>query len=424
MIFALEKLWSEHRKIPALAPVSSPDGYGAWSVGFGPDGGLADPVAYARDAVLAGANTVTLVFTVVTPASEILWWRSVSGVAPFSSIDTAVRLVAKANALPAFFTAKTAGVSPADFFVLFKKHTALSFAEKAPKETGKPDKGAHWRRLLRELKNDLFSRKQWRLLIGDNLDRAPEPERLKRLVPPKDRLWADPFLVEDAGKTFVFFEEQLFSEKRAHISVGEWDGKELKNIRPALTTDHHLSYPQVFSHGGTRWLTAEAAAAGKLTAYRCVRWPDTWEAGPVIFDRPCIDPSVFFHAGRWWLFTNLAAAPGAKADDDLHLFFADDPLAGNWIPHALNPVVSDARHARGAGRPYAHNGRLYRPAQDCAGGYGRRVVLREITTLSPEDFAERTVETLEPAELGPEAIALHTLNPGRKFVAADFAVRI
>ena len=32
-----------------------------------------------------------------------------------------------------------------------------------------------------------------------------------------------------------------------------WDarsGKELKNVRPVLTTDHHLSYPQVFAAGG------------------------------------------------------------------------------------------------------------------------------------------------------------------------------
>lgn len=424
MILSLEKLWSSHREIPALRPPSPPAGYGEWRVGFGPAGDEADARAYARRAVLAGAKSVTLWFTVTTPAGENIRWRSVSGVAPFSSIETAVRLVAKANALPGFFAAKARGETPDAFFAHFRKHAALSVADAAPKEPSAPDFSAHLGRLLRELRDDLFTRKQWRLLIGENLDRAPEPERLTPVVPPKDRIWADPFVVEDGGKTFVFFEEMTFAEKRGRISVGEWTGKELKNIRPALTTGHHLSYPQVFTHAGSRRLTAEAAASGKLTAYRCVGWPDKWEPGPVVFEKPILDPSVFFHAGRWWLFGNLAAAPGAKADDDLHVFFADDPFTGNWIPHPLNPVVSDARHARGAGRPYVHNGKLHRPAQDCAGGYGRRVVLREITALTPEDFSERTVGTLAPEELGPHAIALHTLNPGRRFVAADFAVRV
>ena len=143
----------------------------------------------------------------------------------------------------------------------------------------------------------------------------------------------------------------------------------------------------------------------------------------MIFDRPVIDPSVFEYGGRWWLFGNLAAAPGAKADDDLHIFFADDPLDGSWTPHPLNPVVSDARFARGAGRPFVHDGKLFRPAQDCAGGYGNKVVLREITALTPEHFAERTIGELSPGTL-PGAIALHTFNVGERFVAADFAVRL
>lgn len=424
MIWSLEKLWSSYREIPAIRQPSPSDGYGEWSVSFGPNGDIAAPEEYVRRSVLTGAKTVTLWFTVTTPAGETIRWRSVSGVAQFSSIDTAVRLTAKANALPEFLLNKARDMTPEVFFAYFKKHAALSVADVAPKEPQSPDLSAHLGRLLRELHNDLFTRKQWRLLVGENLDRAPEPERLTPVVPPKNRIWADPFIVEDAGKTFVFFEEMLFSEKRGRISVGEWTGKELKNTRAVLSAGHHLSYPQVFTHAGTRWLTAEAASSGKLTAYRCVKWPDEWEPCAVVSERPILDPSVFLHGGRWWLFGNLAAGPGAKADDDLHLFFSDDPLANNWTPHPLNPVVSDARHARGAGRPYVHNGKLYRPAQDCAGGYGRKVVLREITTLTPDDFAEKTVETLAPEELGPHAIALHTLNPGRRFVASDFAVRI
>lgn len=424
LLFRLEPLWSAARA--GDAPVALPEvppGLGEWRVGFGPQGDLADPQAYARHAVLSGACAVVTTITVTPPGGEIIRLRCVSGVAPHSARETAARLVARANAMPAFLLKKADGRPPADFFALLRRQARLLDAEKPPAPPGAPQPFAHLRRLLRELRQDLFSRKQWCLLVGDNLDRAPEPERLRRIKPPQDRIWADPFLVEAEGQAWVFFEEMLHREKRGRIAVARWDGKRLLDAQPALIEPHHLSFPQVFTHAGRRRLIAEAAASGGLTVYDCVRWPDRWTPAAKIFDRPIIDPSLFEHEGRWWLFGNLAIAPGAKADDDLHLFHTDDPISGRWTPHPLNPVVSDARFARGAGRPYRHNGKLYRPAQDCAGGYGRRVVVREITTLTPEAFAECTVGALSPSELGPDAVALHTLNPGRRFVACDFAVR-
>ena len=423
LLFRLEPLWSDSREVPPTAQPDVPADLGAWRTAFGPDGEHDDALAYARAAVLGGASTVTAVLTVTTPSGEKLRLRSVSGVVAHSSRDTAARLAAKANALPSLFLSKARGRTPDEFFALLRRRIAIAKADAPPKPPGAPDARAHLRRLLRALREDLFTRKQWRLLFGDNLDRAPEPGRLARMTPPRDRIWADPFLFEAEGKAWVFFEEMLFRERRGRIAVGVWDGQKLRDTRPALERAHHLSFPQIFVFEGRPHLIAEAAGSGALTAYECVRWPDTWGEGRKIFEGPAIDPSVFEHAGRWWLFVNLAAAPGAKADDDLHLFYSDNPLSGRWTPHALNPVVCDARFARGAGRPYVHNGKLHRPAQDCAGGYGRKVVLREITALSPSDYAEHTAGTLSTAELGPDAVALHTLNPGRKYVACDYAVR-
>ncbi len=425
LLFLLEPLWSASRGEPAPVVMPAvPAALGVWRLEYGDEGGHADALACARHAVLCGASAVALHLVVTTPAGETIRRRTVCGVVAHSARDTASRLAAKAAALPAAYLEKAAGLAPERFFAHIRLHAALTASDAPPKAPGKPDAVAHLRRLLRELRQDLFSRKQWRLLFGDNLDRAPEPERLAPVAPPRDRIWADPFLFEADGKTWVFFEEMLYRERRGRIAVGVWDGVRLRDTRPALVAAHHLSFPQVFVYEGRPHLIAEAASSGALTAYECIRWPDAWSEGRRIFDGALIDPSVFEHAGRWWLFANIAAAPGAKADDDLHLFYSDNPLSGRWTPHALNPVVSDARYARGAGRPYAHNGRLYRPAQDCAGAYGRKVVLREVTLLTPSDYSERTSDTLSPDELGPGVVALHTLNTGRRYVACDFAVRI
>src|SRR5207244_6877904 len=44
-----------------------------------------------------------------------------------------------------------------------------------------------------------------------------------RLMPPKDRYWADPFVLAKGDRYFVFFEELVFRNRRAHISMLEID---------------------------------------------------------------------------------------------------------------------------------------------------------------------------------------------------------
>ncbi len=63
----------------------------------------------------------------------------------------------------------------------------------------------------------------------------------------------------------------------------------------------------------------------------------------------------------------------------------------------MNPVVSDVRCARPAGRVFARDGDLIRPAQDCSGSYGSRLVFNRIEALSPTDYRERPIGAIEPA---------------------------
>jgi len=97
-----------------------------------------------------------------------------------------------------------------------------------------------------------------------------------------------------------------------------------------------------------------------------------------------IDPTVVRHDGRWWMFCTNPDAP----NHELHAFHAQR-LAGPWIAHARNPVKVDVRSARPAGTPFYAAGALHRPAQDCGGGYGRRVVINRVDALTPTEFDER-----------------------------------
>ncbi len=98
---------------------------------------------------------------------------------------------------------------------------------------------------------------------------------------------------------------------------------------------------------------------------------------------------------------------GGRLDDETFLYFSDR-LDTGWTAHPRNPVVSDARWARPAGRPFLHGGVVIRPAQDCTGGYGSRVVFNAVEVLTPDDYQERPVGSLEPNWAAGRNLGAHT----------------
>ena len=62
-----------------------------------------------------------------------------------------------------------------------------------------------------------------------------------------------------------------------------------------------------------------------------------------------------------------------------------------------------------AGAFWQHKGRLFRPAQDCNGGYGRGILVYEITDLSANGYKEQLIEFFYPSDPYYNA-GIHTLN--------------
>jgi hypothetical protein len=62
------------------------------------------------------------------------------------------------------------------------------------------------------------------------------------------------------------------------------------------------------------------------------------------------------------------------------------------------------------------DGRLFRPAQDCAETYGAGIAIHEVRTLTETDFREEQVAQLRPDRNGPFPHGLHTLvHDGARF---------
>jgi hypothetical protein len=223
------------------------------------------------------------------------------------------------------------------------------------------------------------------------------------------RFYADPFPHTFGGKTFVFVEEFDHREGKGTIAAIPFDEK--GQTGPAisvLSEPWHLSYPFLFEHRGEIWMIPESSQAKKISLYRANPFPSRWTLqADLITNIDAHDASLVRFADKWWIFATVRNELGG-AMDSLSIFFADE-LFGPWRAHALNPVLIDAGGARQAGQFLQRGGKLWRPVQDCRGGYGRALGLAEVTTLNEHDFNQVVHTVLRPNVNWPGR-RLHTLN--------------
>jgi hypothetical protein len=275
-------------------------------------------------------------------------------------------------------------------------------------------------RIARRAARGVFFYGQWALgfRFGKGEGPAETLHNFRLLVPPKDRFWADPFPVFREGRYFIFVEELLYKTGRGRISVIPMDEKGVASEPvPILEADHHLSYPFVFEWRGGHFMIPETRHRGTIELYRCRKFPFEWEKERVLMSGvKAVDTSVAEIDGLWWMFTSINVE-GASSSDELHLFYAESPL-GPWTPHRRNPVKSDVRSSRSAGRLFRHRGSLHRPAQDSSVAYGYAISINRIVRINPSEFVEEEVSKILP-QWAKGVERTHTLNSAGRLTVVD-----
>ena len=265
----------------------------------------------------------------------------------------------------------------------------------------------------------LFRVQQWSVGIIDapieqvaglaNPDTSETLIRSARWLPePEGRFLADPLAVADEGGLTILVEDYDWKTERGHIAAIRVNGDgTVDSPKPAIRLTTHLSYPYLLQSDGELFCVPESSQSGEVALYRASEGLQSWTKAATLVDGvPIIDPTVFEHGGRWWLF-------GTRADagDNWKLFaWHADSLIGPWQPHSANPIKTDISSSRPAGPPFIYEGQLYRPAQDCSTAYGAAVVVNRVTTLSPNQFEEVAVSRIVPDAWGKYPTGLHTIS--------------
>jgi hypothetical protein len=237
------------------------------------------------------------------------------------------------------------------------------------------------------------------------------------IEPPPGHYWADPFLMERGGSSFLFFEDFDHEKDYGAIGVAEVRGDDsLGPPTACLDLEHHLSFPFVFEHGGEMFMIPESLSDGTVTLYRARGFPHDWVPEKVLFRGNAVDTTCWQEGGRFYFFTTLHERDdrGMKT-----LIFVADSLTGEWRLHPANPVSSDARDARNAGAVFRRDGRLFRPAQNCGPAYGYGLSLEEIVTLSEDRYEERRWCAVDARALPFPAAGIHTYNACGDLEAID-----
>jgi len=251
--------------------------------------------------------------------------------------------------------------------------------------------------LKRNLENT-YSFEQWGLLFDIKKEISKSMWRYKKILPPKDRFWADPHIVTMDKNYFIFIEEYIYNQSKGHIAVIKMDKDGNHDyLGKVLEKDYHLSYPFVFEFENNFYMIPETESNKNIELYKCVDFPKKWEYhGEIMNNVSAVDTTIFNHDNKWWMFTGIKENIGSSNSDELFLFHSDNPLTDKWEPHSKNPIISDVRQARPAGKIFSFKDKLYRPSQNSSKFYGYGISINQINNITKNEYEETSITSILP----------------------------
>ena len=215
---------------------------------------------------------------------------------------------------------------------------------------------------------------------------------------PKNHFLADPFLLTEDNKNYCFVEDYDIKKSKGSICVYEISNNEVINIGVALEESFHLSFPYLFKHDSKIYMLPETNENNDIRLYESIEFPLQWRLARIIKSNiQAVDSMIFQHNKLWWLFSNINPIGARDTCSELSLFYADDPISGEWTPHKHNPVIFDPSSARNGGIVFENNS-VYRVGQkQVFGTYGGGgFSVNKIIELTPDKYREEPALIVEP----------------------------
>jgi hypothetical protein len=269
-----------------------------------------------------------------------------------------------------------------------------------------------------------FYRPNWKLAIRESDDCRSLKEIIddkkayEAYITEKNFWCADPFIVREGSKTYIFCEYYDEKNKKGMIAAGEYRDGKLNEMKIVIEQDYHMSYPCIFKYYETFYMIPETAENKTIELYEAKEFPYVWELIETIAeDINCVDSTVFILEDELYLIGYLTGGSKNKVFISLldiengKLTFMDEFIDDNTGRPAGNIIFLDNR--------------LFRPSQISKIKYGEAIAFEEILSIMKGKYNENVFMSLAKKDIHVEnekrIDRIHTFNKVENLEVIDYS---
>lgn len=192
---------------------------------------------------------------------------------------------------------------------------------------------------------------------------------------PKDRCYADPFILEVTNDEIVLLVEEIRTKhpigRICKLLIDRKDYR-IKESIVLLDLETHLSFPAIIRKGEDVYVYPENAASGRLTMYRYLQAEEKFEQNALLSNLPLSDAIIYEGFDRPCI---LATKKPKSNGNETDFYEADTPYG----PYSfIQSATFNDNIGRGAGDIFELDGKLIRPAQVNNSDYGEALCFQEL----------------------------------------------
>lgn len=253
--------------------------------------------------------------------------------------------------------------------------------------------------------------------------RIPEDFAADYVIPAGYKKWAaDPMLVDDHGKTYLFYE--AVNNGKGRIEVAQvCDDCTISEPVVILEDTCHYSYPFVFKYDEDWYMIPESSASNEIRLYKAEAFPEKWKLETVLLQKNCVDTTVFEQHENTYLLTYLLCPGTERVVPQAYKLFWE---AGHPLLNQISWDTYDELECRGAGPLYRNQGHLIRPAQkNEEQSYGNGLVFYKVN-VDDAGYREKYIAELNSRNVSAGKVwmnGLHTYVTSERFEAIDIRCR-
>lgn len=229
---------------------------------------------------------------------------------------------------------------------------------------------------------------------------------------PKDRWFADPFVLDvTAAEILLLVEDYSYEKRKGIISLLHIDrnSMDITARKELLELPTHLSFPAIWRKDGHVYVYPESARSGRLDMYEYDTYKEELTYVKTICDDVVWDSYITEAFGEPLMFT------AAHNDGTLDIYRWNN-LKGRFIPY--QHIETELPNARMGGGVFKYGSSYYYPAQDCSREYGGAIDIKLLNVEREKIKVEGVVKHIEsPSKRYP--LGLHTINEYKGVVVID-----